>query len=239
MLTVQDSPHTVFELEDFVVGIGPTAANRPLNYPLSLTLQAGHSVALTGPSGSGKTTLLRAAAGLINPISGSVRLEGQTPQKVGWTAYRRRVLLVDQQPVLLDTTVQENLSRPFTYRAAEGKRFDPDAAELMLQALGIDADRLDQDALSLSVGQQQRVCLVRALLLAPTIMLLDEPTSALDPEMVSTVEEYLRDRAQSDGLTMLIVTHNIEQAQRLCAESVELEPVSKARLQDATDSTIE
>jgi putative ABC transport system ATP-binding protein len=215
---VKTTDPILFELKQLVVGID----GAPLNRPLNLQLNSGQSIALLGPSGSGKTTLLRAAAGLIDPIEGQILLQSSPPSNIGWPEFRRRVILVDQQPVLLDTTLEENLARPFTYQSAGSKQFDRDEAVHLLEQLGIESNKLDQNALSLSVGEQQRACLVRAIQLQPQVLLMDEPTSALDEARVSAVEGFLRKHTEENGQAMLIVTHSSDQANRLCTSTLQL-----------------
>lgn len=188
---------------------------------LDIELYAGKACSLTGPSGCGKSTLLRTLAGLIDPSGGEILFHGEPPGAHGWPEYRRKVVFLDQQPVLLDGTVKTNLQRPFRYKTA-GVPYPADAASELLEAAGIDPERLDQPARSLSVGQQQRVCLVRTLLVEPKVLLLDEPTSALDRESVSIVEEMLRDQVCARGRAALIVTHDPDQASRICDDACDV-----------------
>jgi len=108
--------------------------------PVDLAMEPGRVVALIGPSGLGKTTLLRAAAGLIDPLAGSARLKGETASETGWPQWRRHVVLVTQQPARLDGPAEENLARPFAYRASNGVSFDREMAIDRLNALGLDAE---------------------------------------------------------------------------------------------------
>jgi len=193
---------------------------------VDVTAHAGELVGLTGPSGCGKSTLLRAIAGLIDPAGGEVRFQGQAPEEMGWPEYRSRVLLVAQRPVLLDKTVEENLARPFTYRRA-AVIFPRERAESLLERLGLGNGRMGQPARSLSVGQQQRVCLVRALLLRPDVLLLDEPTSALDEEAADAVETLVSEEAATGRLSALIVSHDRAQVTRWCARTVDLAPCQR------------
>lgn len=200
------------------------AQGTPLIRGLDLCVRQGEFVAVLGPSGCGKTTLLRAVSGLVDPLEGEVLLRNVIAPAGQWPEFRRRVVLIQQTPVLLDLTVEENLRRPFQYQSSEGQGFPLDRAVSLLESFGVDGSRLGQPARSLSVGQQQRVCLVRALLLQPEVLLLDEPTSALDPEAVRSVEEVFVTEARNRGLSALLVTHDRAQAERVCDRSVALAP---------------
>lgn len=175
-------------------------------------------VALIGPSGCGKTTLLRAVAGLIDPAAGAVKLRGESPATVGWPEFRRQVAYVAQQPVLFDATVAANLARPFRYRSVAGE-FTRERAAALLERLGLDC--LEENAWELSVGQQQRVCLARALLVQPAVLLLDEPAAALDETAAAKMEKLLLEQADA-GLGVLLVTHNRQQAGRWCERQLDL-----------------
>jgi len=188
---------------------------------IGFELERGKLLGVVGPSGCGKTTLLRAVAGLIDPVEGEIQLDGKPASEHGWPVFRRRVILVEQRPVLLDASVKTNLERPFRYRVSHND-YSASHARSLLERLAVEPDRFYQDARSLSVGQQQRVSLVRALLLHPSVLLLDEPTSALDSDAAEGVETLLREEADENGLCSLIVTHNRDQAQRLCGDVLDL-----------------
>ncbi|MGI4792361.1 MAG: ABC transporter ATP-binding protein [Janthinobacterium lividum] len=205
-----------------------TAAGTPLHTHLSLTLSAGDLVAVTGPSGTGKTTLLRTICGLQDPDAGTILLEARDADAWGWPEFRRKVLLVSQKPILLNMTVEENLRRPFTYHAATSP-FPEQTARHLLDELEVGADRLDQTAQTLSVGQQQRVSLIRALLLEPLVLCLDEPTSALDPDSSERVQHLISRLAAERGLAALIVTHSPQQAETWCSRRIELPAKPQAR----------
>jgi len=194
----------------------------PLLRDVRIHLRAGRIVGVSGPSGCGKTTLLRGICGLVDADGAEVRLHGQTPDEHGWPVFRRKVVLLNQRPVLSEATVRENLARPFCYATAAGA-FDENEAADLLDRLTVGRRRLDQDAHSLSVGQQQRVCLIRALLVRPDVLLMDEPTSALDADAVGAVEREIRRRA-ADGLACLLVSHDRAQVDRWCDRWIDLRP---------------
>ncbi len=190
---------------------------------VAFSVARGELLGLMAPSGRGKTTLLRTAAGLIDGGTGRILLHGRPPEHYGWPAFRRRVVLVGQKPALLDASVEANLRRPWRYASAAGT-FPEAEAGALLERLGLDGAALSQQAHTLSVGQQQRVCLVRALLLEPDALLLDEPTSALDEDAAAAVEHTLREQAETRGMAAVVVSHDRAQMARLCARSVELAP---------------
>ena len=197
------------------------AGGQTLLAQINFELRAAELVALTGPSGLGKTTLLRALCGLDEPTSGMVELENQTPAQWGHPAFRRRVLLVDQRPILFDATLEANLRRPFEFRSAQ-TQFSRERAVELLERVGLNAERLTQNARSLSVGQQQRASLVRALLLEPSVFLFDEPTSALDGEAVAEVEALIREDLSARGAAGLVVTHSAQQAREWCDRQLDV-----------------
>jgi ABC-type iron transport system FetAB ATPase subunit len=204
-------------VDGFAISVG----SRRLLAGVNLSLRQGERVAMMGPSGCGKTLLLRAIAGLMAPDRGELALHGRPTKKNGWPEYRRRVLYVHQKPALLDETVQQCLARPFRYATSSGD-FARAQAEQALTALGLDREIMEQPARTLSVGEQQRVALVRALLVEPEVMLLDEPTGALDASARAAVESLLSAAGEQSRAAMLIVTHDVGQAERLCARTIDL-----------------
>ena len=212
----------LLELRDLTI----SAAGTPLHSQISLTLLPGELVAVTGPSGAGKTTLLRTVCGLQDPAAGEVLLECRDGDAWGWPLFRRKVVLVSQKPALLALTVEDNLRRPFLYKAAAQTPFPAEAARQWLEELGVGTSCWEQDAQTLSVGQQQRVSLIRALLLEPLVLCLDEPTSALDPDSSLRVQALISRLAAERGQAALIVTHSREQVEQWCTRRLAL-PASR------------
>ena len=187
-------------------------------------LSPGRILAVTGPSGSGKTTLLRAICGLIPWHQGRATLDGRSPEEIGWPAFRRRVGFVAQHAGMLDGTVRENLERPFSYRSCRTS-FSIDEATRQLDELGIASELLDRSARDLSAGEQQRVALIRSVLIETDVLLLDEPTAALDEKATGSVESLLAELRDRHGRAILMVTHDPRQIDRLSADHHPLEVV--------------
>lgn len=188
---------------------------------LSLVVNSKEAVAIQSPSGFGKTTLLRAIQGLIDPTAGQITLNGKTAAEIGWPEFRAQVLFVSQQPALHDETVEENLRAPFDYNATKGYYSHERTIEF-LERLRLSSSILYQKATSLSVGEQQRICVIRAMLLAPKVMLFDEPTSALDDEATKCVESLILEWIEENDAAALIVTHSKAQAERLTSRILDL-----------------
>jgi putative ABC transport system ATP-binding protein len=178
---------------------------------LSLVIEPG-STAVLGPSGSGKSTLLRLLNRLADPDEGSVLFHGEDVRGMDPLDLRRRAVLVPQVPAPLPGSVADNVRYG---PALRGNRVDPVPP---LALAGLDASYAERDAGRLSVGEQQRVMLARALALDPEVLLLDEPTAALDDRAKRGVEETLA------GLrcSTVLVTHERSQAERLAQHVVEL-----------------
>jgi len=202
---LNDSPEYLLKLS----GVNVQVANKILFSDVNLILHPGEQIAITGQSGSGKTTLLRTIAGLIDLQAGSILFKEKSIDSYSMPQYRREVVLINQQPVLFKGTVRENLERPFKYKVAGKSGFTEDEVSGLMAQAGLDIDMLNQEALELSVGQKQRVCLIRALLLHPAVLMLDEPTSALDEESEDLVNQLIQSELQN-GTGVLTVTHNYQ-----------------------------
>jgi putative ABC transport system ATP-binding protein len=186
-------------------------AGRPVLRTLSLTIGAGSTVVL-GPSGSGKSTLLRLLNRLADPDEGTIRFEGEDVRSVDPLALRRRAVLVPQLPAPVPGSVADNVAYGPTLIGTEVDVRRP------LELAGLDGSFADREASRLSVGEQQRVMLARALALEPDVLLLDEPTAALDERAKEDVERTLAELPCS----MVVVTHDRGQADRLASRVVEL-----------------
>ncbi len=182
---------------------------------VSFDLGRGESLAIVGPSGSGKTTLLGLCAGLDQPTSGEVTLDGTALSGLDQDALavlrRDRVGFVFQSFRLLSTlTALENVMVP---AELAGRRDARKAATELLAATGL-GDRLDHHPGQLSGGEQQRVALARAFVNRPALLFADEPTGNLDGASAERVADLLFDLQSREGTTLVLVTHNDELAER-------------------------
>jgi putative ABC transport system ATP-binding protein len=172
-----------------------------------------------GPSGAGKSTLLRLLNRLADPDAGRIVFQGEDVRTYDPQALRREVCLVPQLPALVEGTVADNLRFAISFGGPE----EADPAELLPLA-GLDPAYAERDSSQLSVGEQQRVMLARALALRPKVLLLDEPTSALDSEARDVVESALWTLRERSGISLVLVTHDRDQAERLSDHVVEMAP---------------
>jgi len=202
----------LFELERVTL----SRAGKVVLDGLSARLPAGASC-VAGPSGSGKSTLLRLLNRLADPESGTVRYRGTDVRERDPLELRREIGLVPQLPALAEGTVEDNVR----FAAALGAT-EPDVSRL-LDLAGLDDSFADRDAAKLSVGEQQRAMLARALALEPRVLLLDEPTSALDAAARDAVEATLLHLRNRLDVSTVLVTHDLAQARRLADYVVQLD----------------
>jgi putative ABC transport system ATP-binding protein len=202
----------LFELRD----VGLTRGGRTVLDGVSAAIPAG-AAAIVGPSGSGKSTLLRLLNRLADPDSGEIAYRGRPLDGYDPLALRREVALVPQLPALLAGTVESNLR----YAAGlAGKELD---ASRCLRLAGLGPEFAERDIARLSVGEQQRAMLARALAQQPDVLLLDEPTSALDHGARDAIEAALAELRRELEISVVLVTHDPEQARRLSDWVVRLE----------------
>jgi putative ABC transport system ATP-binding protein len=202
----------LFELNDVTYSRGGKVVLRDV----SIRLPVGAS-SVVGPSGSGKSTLLRLLNRLADPDSGTVVYEGTDVCERDPLALRREVSLVPQLPALIEGTVHDNVA--YGPRLA-GHSFDTRSC---LELAGLDPEFEGRDSSKLSVGEQQRVMLARALALDPRVLLLDEPTSALDRTARDAVEGTLRRLRARTAISLVLVTHDVEQARRMADYAVRID----------------
>jgi tungstate transport system ATP-binding protein len=239
-----------------------TAANVSVSFgadtvldDISLGVETGEVVTVVGPSGTGKTTFLRLLAMFRRPDAGTVTWNDTDVWGLSETerlAIRRRISMVFQEPSLFNAPVSQNVTygqrvrEPWRERVRKsirnfvGDRTLSESAREALDTLGL-LDKVDQNALSLSGGEAQRVAFARALAVDPDIVLLDEPSSNLDPRNTAVLEDAIL-RAKERGVGVVVATHDMNQAERISdrvgfiydGELVEIGPPSQI-FEDPTD----
>jgi phosphate transport system ATP-binding protein len=190
---------------------------------VSLQVRQGEVLALIGPSGCGKTTLLRSLNRLVDLTEsasreGRILLDGADVDLLDVTRLRRRVGMLFQQPNPFPMSVFDNVAYGLRSRGAKRpnkRELEPVVVDSLERAGLLEEvkDNLNHPALALSGGQQQRLCIARSLAVRPEVLLLDEPCSALDPISTAVIEETVT-RLRSE-VAIVIVTHNLQQAQRI------------------------
>lgn len=190
---------------------------------VSLDFEAGGVTALIGPSGCGKSTFLRCLNRMNDLIpgcrvEGRIMLDGEdvNQPRTNVVRLRQKVGMVFQKPNPFPMSIYDNIAYgPRTHGVRSKAQLD-EIVEKSLRGAAIwdeVKDRLNKSALGMSGGQQQRLCIARALAVEPEVLLMDEPTSALDPISTSKVEELALEL--KDRYTIVIVTHNMQQAARI------------------------
>jgi putative ABC transport system ATP-binding protein len=195
-----------------VEGLGLTRGKRPVLNDITTAFRRGVVTAVVGPSGAGKSSLLRCLNRLEEPDRGRVTLDGTDIRSLEPTSLRRRVGMIFQTPVILEGGVRSNLLYGFPDQSEE-------QLSNALEAAGLPGAFLDRESSALSVGQAQRVCIARALVRDPEVILMDEPTSALDRDATARIESLLGSLLDRK-LTIVLVTHDLGQARRVADSGV-------------------
>lgn len=181
---------------------------------LSFEVEPGEIYGLLGPNGAGKTTAMRLLSGLLRPTAGSATVAGFSIASEPHAVRARVGLLTEVPGLYLRLTPYEYLDFFGQVHGLSTAR--PSRIEEMLRMVGL-WDRRGRVMRAFSKGMQQRVAIARTLLQDPQVLLLDEPTAALDPEAARGVRDYVRELAASRGRTVLLCTHNLSEAEELCA----------------------
>ena len=190
---------------------------------VNMDIQENAVTAFIGPSGCGKSTFLK-TLNRMNDLVDGVRIDGKVlldgediyEPGVDTTILRKKVGMVFQQPNPFPMSIYDNIAYgPRVHGIRDKKRLDQIVEESLRGAAIFDEvkDRLKKSAMGLSGGQQQRICIARALAVQPEVLLMDEPTSALDPISTSKIEDLMEDLKKK--YTVIVVTHNMQQATRV------------------------
>ena len=176
---------------------------RPVFNDFKFNIASGQSILLQGENGAGKTTVLKIVSGLLEPTSGIFAAENQisTNYKEVRSTLRSQSIYLHQQPFLFDTSVENNLD----YATSSVNGLSDEQKMSIVAELGIE-NLLSQNAANLSVGQKQRVAIVRSLFFNPRLLILDEPFTAVDKDSFNNVIAVLK-KYKANGGTLLIVSH--------------------------------
>lgn len=201
---------TVIEVEHLTRRFGDIVAVNDFSFEV----RHGEVLALLGPNGAGKTTTVRLINGLFEPTQGKIRVLGLDPVRQG-QAVRQQTGVLTETPALYERlTAWQNLEFFGTMVGMTRLEWHQRGEELLtffeLQ------DRADERVGTYSKGMKQRLALVRALLHSPSLLFLDEPTAGLDPEAALQVHELIDSIRKTNGQTVVLCTHNLVEAQRLC-----------------------
>jgi putative ABC transport system ATP-binding protein len=199
--------------------LGRVVGNKWLIDDASFEVSAAEIFAIVGPSGSGKSSLLRLLNRLDEPTRGTVYVAGTDYRQIPPRELRRKLGMVTQRPYLFPGTVEDNLRFGPLQR---GETLSADAVGQLLVRVGLEG-YASRNVANLSGGEAQRVSVARTLANSPLVLLLDEPTSALDEASKLGVELLIQRIVRDQGLTCVLVTHDIAQATRLAARALLIE----------------
>ncbi len=196
-------PIIQFQNLSFVYPGGKTILER-----VALDMAAGRFYHLKGPSGSGKSSLLRLLIRLEEPTQGRISFKGKPLTEFYPPHLRRAILYLPQTPVATDSSVKDFLVQPFAFKANQDLSVPEDQGlKNRLMEFQLEDIRLNDHVQTLSVGQLQRLCFVRGLLLSPDVLLLDEPVSALDQESADILESRVQSLCAELKVTVVMVSH--------------------------------
>jgi phospholipid/cholesterol/gamma-HCH transport system ATP-binding protein len=222
-----DSP--MLEVDGVSVQFGP----QPVLRDISLSIPAGETLVILGESGCGKTVLLKTLIGLVRPTRGEVRFEGQSLGRMSerqLATVRTRYGFVFQGAALFDSlTIADNIAFPLREHTRIGEAEIAEIVESLLLEVGLPRSAARKKPVQLSGGMRKRAGLARALALDPPLVLYDEPTTGLDPIMSDVINELiLRVRAR-EGVTSIVVTHDMNTARKVADRIIMLYPLARLR----------
>ena len=201
---------TVIEIRNLNTRFGSAIVHENVN----LAVDRGEIFALVGSSGCGKSTLLRELILLQRPISGSIRVFGQEvidlSEEQALPLRRRWGVMFERGALFSALTVTENVGMPLREHTALSDRLIDQLAAVKIALVGLPADAGPKYPSELSGGMRKRAALARALALDPELLFLDEPTAGLDPLSASGIDELVRSLRQALGLTIMVVTHDLD-----------------------------
>ena len=206
-----------------------TYGNRTVLDIEEMFVEEGSLLGVIGPNGAGKSTLLNIIAGIERQTEGRLYYGEKRSETIPY----REITMVFQSPYLLHTTAEKNISYPLKLRGWQDDAINRRVEELT-EELGLVRLR-KQKAWTLSAGEMQKVALARALSFRPKLLLLDEPTANIDPATTGELERMMKKINEEEGTTIIIITHNLSQAKRLCQNTALLH---KGKLVEAGPASV-
>jgi osmoprotectant transport system ATP-binding protein len=197
----------MIELESVSKKFGPTIAL----HETDLCIDAGRTTVLIGPSGCGKSTILRLIIGLLEPTTGTIRIEGQRVSASSVLALRRIGYVIQEGGLFAHLTGAQNVFLMAKHLNQPARQMQTRLHELC-ELTHFPENALTRYPVELSGGQRQRVSLMRALMLQPNVLLLDEPLGALDPMVRARLQDELKEIFQRLQQTIVLVTHDMAEA---------------------------
>lgn len=218
----EEVKENTFEIRDLSVSYG----DKEVLHSVNLDIYKKHVTAFIGPSGCGKSTLLRCFNRMNDlipnaQIKGEIIFQGSDINKTNPIELRTRVGMVFQSPNPFPMSIYDNVAYGLRCNGIKKKKVLDEIVISSLKKAGLYEevkDRLKDNALGLSGGQQQRLCIARCIAMQPEVILMDEPTSALDPIATQIIEDLIIELKKD--FTIVIVTHNMQQAARIDRKSV-------------------
>ncbi len=180
---------------------------RPVIQEVDLKIKENDLIVIQAESGTGKSTFLKLFNRFCDPDSGRVLFNNRELNEYSIDDIRSSIIYLPQLPLMIEGTVEDNLSFPFSFSTHKAKRYDPEKAMEWLEYFQIDLPP-EHEALKLSTGQKQRIALIRAMLLEPRVLLLDEPGSSLDSVNKKLIDRKIEALISSSGISVLIATHS-------------------------------
>jgi tungstate transport system ATP-binding protein len=177
-------------------------------------INEGSFLGVIGPNGAGKSTLVSIIAGLDEATTGDIRYEDMPISPT----ISSKMTMVFQKPYLLRTSVYNNIAYPLRLRKISNRMIEVKVKEI-LEEMNIQ-NIANQNAWTLSGGESQKVALARSIIFEPSLLILDEPTANIDPASMLVMEKTIKSFHQKNKATIMIVTHNLQQAKRLCDDVV-------------------
>lgn len=174
---------------------------------INLEIREKQLTIVRGESGAGKSTFLKLFNRFIDYTRGSLHFHGKELTNYGIDEIRKSIIYLPQIPHMINGTIEDNLTFPFTFRVYKDKQYLAGEAQEWLEHFQLKVPH-SHDALKLSIGQKQRIALIRAMLLKPEVLLLDEPGSALDSSNKKLIELKIESLMETSEITVVMATHS-------------------------------